>query len=273
MIDNRQNAFEGAAPKKEDRMKTSPQLDAQAAPQQGATLNDIIARSNSLRGALFALRTDYQPFRGTHLGFEHVVGGNRHVRGDLINPTTLPASFGALYAEGGGAAFDPVVQMATSGRDHTVIELMELLSTGPGQFRRHRFLNAMVEIGCVRLTSVCLPRGEAVGRIVLTVMEGQGAAPRSAEDIRAVLRQMIACFRVHGHIARYFDLKPQELSTLQAVAFGQSAQDIATRDEVSVRTIEFRLQRARKKLRAMTTAEAVFKASAYGLIGAADPVA
>lgn len=259
------------------RMEDSPQgemqTNLQASAQQAATLNNIIAGSNSLRGALFALSAAYPPFRDTHLGFEHVIGGNRHVRGDLINPTTLPASFGALYAEGGGAAFDPVVQMATSGSDHTVIDLMELLSTGPDQFRRNSFLSAMVEIGCVRLTSVCLPRGETVGRIVLTVMEGQGAPPRSADAIRAVLRQMIACFRIHGHIARYFDLKPPELSTLQAVAFGQSAQDIATRDELSVRSIEFRLQRARKKLRAMTTAEAVFKASAYGLIGTTDAAA
>ncbi len=255
---------------KEDRMNDGPRPDTPA--RHGATLNDIIARANSLRGALFALRTDYRPFRDTHLGFEHVIGGNRHVRGDLINPTTLPASFGALYAEGGGAAFDPVVQMATSGSDHTVIDLMELLSTGPDQFRRNGFLNAMVEIGCVRLTSVCLPRGEAVGRIVLTVMEGQAASPRSAEATRDILRKMIVSFRIHGHIARYFDLKPQELSTLQAVAFGQTAQDIATRDELSVRSIEFRLQRVRKKLRAMTTAEAVFKASAYGLIGTVDRV-
>lgn len=236
---------------------------------EAATLNEAIAGAKSLRGALFALRAEFKPFLGAHLGFEHVIGGNRHVRGDLINPTTLPASFGALYAEGGGAAFDPVVQMATAGSDHTVIDLMDLLSTGPEQFRRNSFLNAMVEIGCVRVTSVSLPRGEAVGQIVLSVMEGQDAPPRSADAIRGVLRQMIACFRIHGHIARYFDMKPIELGALQAVAFGQSAQDIATRDGVSVRSIEFRLQRARKKLRAMTTTEAVFKASAYGLIGMA----
>ena len=256
---------------KNDYEETRPP-DQPAAPNGSASLNDLIAGTNSLRGALFALREEHPPFLDAHLGFEHVIGGNRHVRGDLINPTTLPASFGPLYAEGGGAAFDPVVQMATSGVDHTVIDLMELLSTGPDQFRRNGFLNAMVEIGCIRLTSVCLPRGEAVGRIVLSVMEGQGAPPRSVDALRATLRQMLACFRIHGHIARYFDLKPQELNTLQAVAFGQSAQDIATRDEVSVRSIEFRLQRVRKKLRAMTTAEAVFKASAYGLIGTADPV-
>lgn len=254
-----------------DSPHRGPLLQEKATPNGAAALNDVIARTNSLRGALFALRTDYPPFRDTHLGFEHVIGGNRHVRGDLINPTTLPASFGALYAEGGGAAFDPVMQLATSGADHTVLDLMELLSTGPDQFRRNSFLNAMVEIGCVRLTSVCLPRGETVGRIVLTVMEGQDAPPRPAEAIRDILRQMIVCFRIHGHIARYFDVKPVELSTLQAVAFGQSAQDIAARDGVSVRSIEFRLQRARKKLRAMTTAEAVFKASAYGLIGMTEP--
>lgn len=246
----------------------SPQPSVDEAP----SLNDIITRTNSLRGALFAVRTDYEPFRDAHLGFEHVIGGNRHVRGDLINPTTLPASFGALYAEGGGAAFDPVVQMATAGSDHAVIDLMELLSTGPDQFRRNSFLNAMVEIGCIRLTSVCLPHGEGVGRIVLSIMEGQDAPPRPAEAIRDVLRQMIVSFRINGHIARYFDMKPVELSTLEAMAFGQSAQDIATRDEVSVRSIEFRLQRVRKKLRAMTTTEAVFKASAYGLIGTAVPV-
>ena len=250
-----------------DSMAGPPLADARL-----AEIDAVIARTNSLRGALFALRGAYPAFADTHLGYEHIVGGKRHVRGDLINPTTLPASFGALYAEGGGAAFDPVVQMATSGSDHIVIDLEDLIANGPDQFRGNAFLTAMIEIGCVRLTSVCLARGEAIGRVVLSVMSGRDAPVRSAEADRAALRQMLASFRVYGHIARYFELKPVELSTLQATAFGRSAQDIASRDGVSARSIEFRLQRVRKKLRAMTTAEAVFKATAYGLIGVTDAV-
>ncbi len=56
-------------------------------------VDDIVRGTNSLRGALFALRSSLPLLGGCHIGYEFIVRDKGHVRSDLIAETTLPASF------------------------------------------------------------------------------------------------------------------------------------------------------------------------------------
>ena len=230
-------------------------------------IDQLVATATSPRGALFALRDGFAPLDGGHLGFEFLLSERNQIRADLINPTTLPAEFGALYLKAGGPGFDPVIDRISSGDRFFSLDLRSVLTEGPARYRTSEFLRNLVELGCPVLSTVCLPEGETSGRVLITVMDN-GAWPSAfaeteqAEFLRAVLRAL----RRHGHLRRYFGLSPKEIETLRNIASGQSAADISAKGGVTRRAIESRLQAARRKLSSKTTPELMFKATAYGLI-------
>ncbi|MCF6220340.1 MAG: LuxR C-terminal-related transcriptional regulator [Robiginitomaculum sp.] len=70
----------------------------------------------------------------------------------------------------------------------------------------------------------------------------------------------------HKQMARHFKLTKKQSETLASAAKGITAAEFAEQIGMSERAVELRLQQARKKLRAKTTAEAVYKAIAYGIL-------
>ena len=67
-------------------------------------------------------------------------------------------------------------------------------------------------------------------------------------------------------LAVHFKLTCKQIEALSWVSKGRTASYLADRLDVSERTIELRLQGAREKLCSKTTAEAVYKALAYGIL-------
>ena len=70
----------------------------------------------------------------------------------------------------------------------------------------------------------------------------------------------------HKKLAHHFKITPKQLEALSWVSKGRTAAYLAEKLEISERSIEMRLQEARKKLYSKTTAEAVYKALAYGIL-------
>jgi len=70
----------------------------------------------------------------------------------------------------------------------------------------------------------------------------------------------------YKQMARHFKLTNKQSEALASAAKGRTAGYLATQIGLTERTIELRLQQARKKLHAKTTAEAVYKALTYGIL-------
>ena len=220
----------------------------------------LVRRTNSLRGALFALREASPLLGDCHIGYEFAIREKGHIRSDLIAETTLPARFSDLYQASGGSTLDPVLARASGGSDNFRLDL-------PGKAKTP-FYEALSDLGCVSIASYTLPPDEVLGRLAFTVLEDRSQRDRaiSPTAVADLLRQIHFALRRHGHIRRYLGLTAKECSTLASMAQGQSALDVAEAEAVAPRTIEKRLQNARAKLRARTTVEAVYKAALYGAL-------
>lgn len=228
----------------------------------------LVENTNSLRGALFSVKAGIEALDNSHIGFEFVLGERRHIRGDLISETTLPADFGALYHDSGGAGFDPILDAPVRDVDLTHLNVEELVQSGPMRFARSPFLNALIEIGCTRLASYQLPKHETSGRVIFTVMYHHDCQfdPSRKTLFQSLNREILAAVRECGHFTRHFGLSEREVTVIRQVANGANANEIALALSVTSRTVENRLKSAREKLRARTSAEAIYKATAFGLI-------
>jgi len=192
-------------------------------------IDQLVSKTNSLRGALFALREALPLLGGCHIGYEFVIRQKGYVRSDLIAETTLPANFSELYTASGGSTLDPVLSR---------------LSSEPGNFRlnivgrsRSPFFKALLELGCVSISSFTLPIDEVLGRLAFTIMEDQAQRSRAlhASSFTELIRQFHVSVRRHGQITSYLGLTIKECATLTALAHGLSAADVAEEEEVSVR--------------------------------------
>lgn len=74
----------------------------------------------------------------------------------------------------------------------------------------------------------------------------------------------------HKKLARHFKITLKQIEALSWASKGRTAAYLAEKLEISERSIELRLQEARKKLCSKTTAEAVYKALAYGILPLKD---
>ena len=72
--------------------------------------------------------------------------------------------------------------------------------------------------------------------------------------------------RKAGLTARHIGLTDRELATLQRLSHGRTTEEIATLDGITRQAVEHRMRRARGKLRARNTIEAMYKATVYGAL-------
>ena len=85
-------------------------------------------------------------------------------------------------------------------------------------------------------------------------------------EMIALAHQFDAAMRP-AMVARRFNLTPREKDVMSYSAGGMTAKQIAEHLALSPRTIAHTLERARKKLEAVSTMEALAKALVYELIG------
>ncbi len=223
-------------------------------------VDEVVRATNSLRGALFALREAAPLLGKCHIGYEFMIREKGHIRSDLIAKTTLPASFWEIYHASGGSTLDPVLSRVSNKSKNFRLDL--------SPEGKSPFFDALADLGCVSISNYTLPRNEIFGRLAFTVLEDQRQRDRQLDQAPFIdlLRQAHIALRRHGHIRRYFGLTPKECATLTALSQGQGAADVAEAETVTLRSIEKRLQKAREKLHARTTVEAVYKAALYGIL-------
>lgn len=208
------------------------------------------------------------------LGGRDVVYGfaaHRHMlaRHDLIMVKTLPADTENDYTNSGGVFSDPVADaLMKSQKEPFFIDIGKLIE----EESERRFVNpysrALRSRGYCRVW--CFPFHEADHQGFGALSVFQDEAPGAPDLDPEVLKPLVLDFHVRtknqGHLGGVFKLTDREIDVLWASALGHAANWVADRDDVSVRAVELRLQSARRKLRARSTTEAVYKATVYGIL-------
>ncbi len=231
-------------------------------------LEQLIAQTSSLRGALFVLKNRIKPFGGCHLAYEYMLQPNSYIRGDHISMTTLPRHNTDLYWPSGGSNSDPIIEKIGTMDQPLFVDLEELCGMENTKYYQNRFFSSLIEGGCFSLAAYPLKTSGSDSYGALTVFETRAqrkSALRPKYYIEAG-RQFHETTKLQGHISRYFNINDKERHVLEKTAQGRTSSDISHELELTQRAVELRLQSARKKLKARTSAEAVYKATVYSII-------
>lgn len=236
--------------------------------QDYTQLNEAIQKRNSIRGALFFLKSSMPEFAQCDLGYEYFVRKNAYIRGDLIEETTLPREITNLYQPSGGQNADPIVEnIADMGRSLKV-DLKQLTHDKASKYYKNAFFEGLQAHRCTAITAYKFLPPEDHGFGALTLMQQadypENPPPKSFFiDVGYALHTIL---KRHGFIKNFLGITEAEHFVLVKMAEGKTAHDVAYELAVTTRTIEMRLQSARKKLKARTTTEAVYKSVCYGII-------
>lgn len=237
-------------------------------PQNFPDIEEALKNANSLRGALFILKTHVPEFMGYNIGYEYFVREHSYKRGDVITQTTLPTSITSLYASSGGQNADPIIENIPTLKDRLTIDLKTLTSVPRSKYYKNKFFTGLTTIGIKTMTVYAFLPKNSRGFGGLTILEEKAQAslyypPERFAEIGFYFHKLMMR---NGQIMRYLGLNEKEQNVLERMADGKTAQDVAQEFEVTPRTIEMRLQSARQKLKARTTTEAVFKSVCYGVL-------
>jgi len=231
-------------------------------------LDIVIASASSIRGALFCVRDAIDELAGHDISYEFMLRKTSFIKADLINVTTLSPELISLYMPAGGTNSDPVIENTGDMTAPTYVDLNDICYRKGTKYYKNAFFTRLIGEGCPYLSA--FPFNDALerGYGVFTIFDSRPRADVEplADRLSEVGRDLHKAIRTQGLYQSFFGLGDKELSTLEHMAIGRTADDIAALDGVSRRTIELRLGTARKKLKARNSTEAVFKAVSYGLI-------
>lgn len=227
-----------------------------------------VAKAKSIRDALFVLKTSAREFGGCDIAYEFVIRRASHVRGDLVSMTTLSRRYTDLYYPDGGPNSDPVLENIDNEYNPFIIDLKPLCLTKGSKYAANKFFNSLLQNGHRYLSAYPFESDARIGRIILTVFSNQKQFDLKIDPAQFIDigRRLHRSFKNNGQLKDYFGIEEKEQLVLSRMADGKTAADIAQELDVTVRTIEMRLQNARKKLKARTTTEAVYKSVAYGIL-------
>lgn len=228
-----------------------------------------IEAASDLQSALVMFR-DFQKRHGVRdLVYAYMLQGNSHIRNDLVFIATLPDTLMKAYYEGGGLNNDPMADEMEAMTVPTSAHFKDLIvrMQNGGKFR-FRFAEVALEMGYTTMMTTPVLDTERFGIAGVSFYQEsrKPSTDMDEEHLWAAARAFHTSVKAHGQLAEHFGLSPQEIEALSLSGFGRSAEDIADVKQVTPRTIEMRLQSARKKLKAKTTTEAVYRCVAYGIL-------
>jgi len=227
-----------------------------------------VESATTIRKALFILKSDMPSFNQCDIAYEYMIKDTSYVRADLVSMTTLPQKYTDLYFPGGGPNADPVLENVQADSDPFNVELKKLCAGKNTKFYGNKFYTALYENGCEYFSAYPFKDDLGIGFGVLTVFataEHRKTNPPQ-DKLQAFALEFHKVLKSNGQLASHFNLLDRERYVLAKMADGKTAADIAQELDITVRSIEMRLQSARKKLHARTTTEAIYKAVAYSIL-------
>ena len=234
-------------------------------------LANIVAEQ-SLESAVKKFRDFLRPYGVRDIFYGYMPESKSYIKHDVCIAVTFPEEIMDLYLQGGGLTNDPVATDASSPKIYYQHDFRELVKQKQGMMLAHtQFIQGLLDAGYTTAWCFNLHAVEKNGYAAATLYQDvEGTPQMDPKELQPFLHTFQKEVIAQGLLSSLFDLTPREIKTLRLTAAGKTAADIAAIENVSSRTIELRLERARSALKARTTAEAVFKASNYGLLQRAD---
>jgi len=228
-----------------------------------------LAKTSSIESGLKVLENHLKPYGVHGLVYGFMLHAKSHLRSDLVFCMTLPEELRQTAEQDGGAItyrFGDVVPNLT---EPLFLDLEAVLAgKGPMYSHNKTYIKAQ-EAGyrCAWIIPFSLGGVKTGYGFLLAAQDTRSGVPEI--DVNQLIgfsaffhKTMIR----HKQMARHFNLDKKQSEALDSAAQGRTAKYLAEQLGLSERSIELRLQGARKKLRAKTTAEAVYKALAYGIL-------
>ena len=232
-------------------------------------VQEDVRHSRSVRGALFRLREILRPYGAEHLTYVLMLSPSAYKRGDLIASSTFPMELWGYYWQSGATLTDALIEVAPFMAGPTSINLEKVVDHYRRGSASHKYFSALVAEGwpLVMGYPIFMEDGTyGISGLGVVCSRQSRKKLREAAFYMQVGQVLQREMRRGGHFRRYHALTSKEIEVLEHMARGGTAAEIADVLGLQQRTIEMRLQKARKKLRALTTTEAIFKATAYSIL-------
>ncbi len=232
-------------------------------------LEDDLQQARSVRGALFRLREILRPYGAEHLTYVFMLHPSSYKRGDQVASSTFPFDLWDYYWQSGATLTDALMEVAPYMAGPTSINLEMVVEQYRKGSASHKYFSAIVANGWPLVMGYPIIMNDGSHGISGLGVVCSRSSLRKLQDPEFYM-ELARCFqrgiKTHGQLSHYYALTAKEKLVLERMARGSTTQDVALELGLKQRTIEMRLQKARKKLRALTTTEAVYKATAYSII-------
>jgi len=212
------------------------------------------------------------------MGFQSFVYGYACFEYDLIcQPsisfsTTLDDDLLAIYFAEGGASNDPIAERLFNLDKPEIHDNVHYLLDPNSKFRSHKFLHASLDID-LDLGILVPLRGENGAGSFLAYAGATTRTERRKIVINGLKSGLVEAaelfhefVRGQGLLKDNYALTAAELDTLKYIAEGKTIGALSSRFRISERAVDKRLAKARNKLCARTTANAVYRATILGLV-------
>ena len=230
-------------------------------------IDSEIAKASSLRGALYRLQAVLGDEVCKHVAYTFLLHRNSYIRGDEVSGTTMPDSVTQYYWMNGGTNTDPVVETIPKLRAPMFMNLLDYYTNKNTIYYNNSYLASIHENGWEKMMICPVISGDsAAGFSAITLLGFPDSPYYDRAFYMEFPRRFHQAIKRNGLLKQYFKITDREILVLECMAVGKTTADIAAQVGLKQRAIELRLQNARKKLRARTTTEAVYKATAYSII-------
>ena len=232
-------------------------------------IEQMTAKASTIREALFALKQHVRPHGVVGLLYGYIVHLRSRARNDAVIAHTGPAGWDKAFFAAGGTATDIIAQKVEHMTEPCQLCLDQVEDTmRVRKDPRVAYIAAVRGMGCNTAWIAPIHDRNFAGYGVFEFLMHDFAAPLPcpADDLTALGLAFHAEMKRSGRLAREFDLSCKEVEALRGLSCGKTAADIADAETVSDRAIEKRVHSARRKLRAANAVEAVYKATAYGVL-------
>ena len=230
---------------------------------------DRTASCTSLDNAILMFRDVTKALGVRDVVYGYMLESKSYVRQDACFSVTLSDELMALDENSGGLSTDPIASAIADAPSYYKVDIKDWLELDQGNERAQRpYIKGLLAAGYSSLYTFPFHDVELVGYGTMTLFQDE--SDKALRIDPTILDPLVKKFHLKlkrsGLLAKLFSLSAKEVDTLRLTAAGKIAEDIATTDCVTPRTVELRLAKAREKLHARNSTEAVFKAMAYGII-------
>jgi len=234
----------------------------------------VIRGANTLGDALTRLGNVIDPSKNNMLFYGFAVHSHSAAQNDAIIELSHLEDYGnpdiaKMYEDAGGSAKDIVASRVPNLADPFFMDVTATLD----QLRKDSnpaaiTMGFMHDIGIRSAWIVPISPSNTGGYGVLNhfVKKKNAPPPMHKEQLVELAHDFHAAARQEGLLAKKLTLTGIECQMLHLLSIGHTAKQIALQEKVTERAIERRLERARKKLSANNSNEAIFKGHVIGAL-------